>query len=308
MAMNWRRFRRDFLWRLEAFGWDVLSAALNLLSIDAASGFGAAVMKLIGPMTSVHRTVLRNLRLAFPDWDEAARQKLAHDQWENVGRIFAEFFMMGRIAADQSRIERVNFDRVIPMALDGRPVIGITGHFSNFEIMAATLLALGLEGQLSYRPTNNPYIDARIRKSRAAYGLRISVTKGLGGGRELMAQLKRGGSIAVLVDQKYREGPAIPFFGHLANTQPAAVRWALRFGLDIQTMSVQRVKGARFRVIIHDTIKIENTGCLASDLEAGLAKVNAFVEERIRERPAEYWWVHRRFPDAVYAEMKAQGY
>lgn len=306
--MNWTRLRRDLQWRLEAFGWDVISAILRVAPIDAASDFGAATVKLIGPMTSVHRTVSRNLRLAFPDWDEAARRKLARDQWENVGRMFFEFFMMERIAADQGRVERVNFDRVIPLALDGRPVIGITGHFSNFEIMAATLLSLGLEGQLSYRPTNNPYIDARIRKSRAAYGLRISVTKGFGGGRELMAQLNRGSSIAVLVDQKYREGPAIPFFGHLANTQPAAVRWALRFGLDIQTMSVQRVKGARFRVIIHDTITIENTGCLASDLEAGLRKVNAFVEERIRERPAEYWWVHRRFPDAVYAELAAQGH
>ena len=308
MAVNWSHFRRHALWRLEAAGFDLVSALLRVSPIDGASDFGGAALKLIGPLTSVHKTVRRNLRLAFPDWSEAEREKLARDQWENVGRMFFEFFMMPRIAADPSRIERAGFDRVIPLALDGRPVIGVTGHFSNFEIMAAALLALGLEGQLSYRPTNNPYIDARIRKSRAAYGLKISVTKGFNGGRELIGQLARGSSIAVLVDQKYREGPPIPFFGHLANTQPAAVRWALRFGLDIQTMSVQRIKGARFRVIIHDTIVVENTGCPAADVEAGLAKVNAFVEQRIRERPAEYWWVHRRFPDKLYAELAAQGY
>ena len=88
--------------------------------------------------------------------------------------------------------------------------------------MAAALLADGLEGQLAYRPTNNPYVDQRIRDSRRAYGLKLSVTKGLEGGRELMAHLARGSSIGVLIDQKYREGPAVPFFGHPANTQPVA--------------------------------------------------------------------------------------
>ena len=299
---------RDLTWRLEALGWDVIAALFRYAPIDAASDFGGRVLKLLGPLTSVHKTVLRNLRLAFPEWDEAARRKLAVAQWENVGRMAVEMFMMPRIVADPSRIERVNFSRVLDLALVGKPVIGITGHFSNFEVMAAALLANGLEGQLAYRPTNNPYVDARIRKSRLAYGLRLSVTKGLEGGRELMAHLARGSSIGVLIDQKYREGPAIPFFGHPANTQPVAVRWALRFGLNLQTMSVQRIKGARFRVIVHDEIVIENTGCKQADLEAGLRKINAFVEERIRERPAEYWWVHRRWPDEVYKEMAAQGY
>ncbi len=308
MAMNRRQRQRDLIWRLEALGWDIISAVLRVAPIDGASNFGAAALKFLGPMTSVHKTVLRNLRLAFPDWDEAARRKLARDQWENVGRIAFEMFMMPRIIADPSRIERVNFERVLALALAGRPCIGITGHFSNFEVMAAALLADGLEGQLAYRPTNNPYIDQRIRDSRRAYGLKLSVTKGLEGGRELMAHLAKGSSIGVLIDQKYREGPAIPFFGHPANTQPVAVRWAMRFGLNLQTMSVQRLKGARFRVIVHDEIVIETGGDKQADLEAGLAKVNGFVEERIRERPAEYWWVHRRWPDEEYKKLAAEGY
>ena len=308
MAKKRSELIRDLTWRLEALGWDVISAMFRFAPIDAASDFSGAALKRLGPLTGVHKTVLRNLRLAFPDWSEEARRKLAVAQWENVGRMFAEMFMMPRIVADPIRIDRVNFQRVLDLAIHGKPVIGITGHFSNFEVMAAALLANGLEGQLAYRPTNNPYVDARIRKSRLAYGLKLSVTKGLEGGRELMAHLARGSSIGVLIDQKYREGPAIPFFGHLANTQPVAVRWALRFGLNLQTMSVQRLKGARFRVIVHDEIVIENTGCKEADLTAGLTKINAFVEERIRERPAEYWWVHRRWPDEVYVKMKAEGY
>jgi KDO2-lipid IV(A) lauroyltransferase len=308
MATTRRELARDLGWRLEALGWDIAAAILSLVPIDAASAFGGWALKLLGPLTPTHKTVTRNLRLAFPEWDEAKRRRLARDHWESIGRTFFEFFMVPRIIADGTRVERVNFEQVLAVALEGGPVIGISGHFANFEIMGATLLAMGLDGQLAYRPTNNPYVDARIRESRAAYGLKLSVTKGLEGGRELMATLAKGMSVAFLMDQKYREGPAVPFFGHLVNTQPAAVRWAMRFGVDLQTMSIRRLKGARYRVTIHEPIKIETSGCKAADLEAGLAKVNAFIEARVREAPEQWWWVHRRFPDALYAELAAKGH
>jgi KDO2-lipid IV(A) lauroyltransferase len=308
MAKTRKQLIRDLGWRLEAFGWDVVSAILGVAPVDGASAFGGAALRLLGPLTPTHRTVMRNLRLAFPEMDEPARRRLARDHWESLGRTFFEFFMVPRIIADPSRVERVNFERVMAVALEGGPVIGISGHFANFEIMGATLLALGLDGQLAYRPTNNPYVDKRIRESRAAYGLKLAVTKGREGGRELMATLAKGMSVAFLVDQKYREGPLAPFFGHMVNTQPAAVRWAMRFGVNLQTMSIQRTKGVRFRCTIHEPIVIENTGDREADLQAGLAKVNAFIEARIREAPAQWWWVHRRFPDAVYAELAAKGY
>ena len=80
---------------------------MRLLPVDAASAFGAWLFKRLGPLTGWHRTALRNLRLAFPEWDEAERQRLAHAQWENVGRVLIEFFMMDRIMADPARVELV---------------------------------------------------------------------------------------------------------------------------------------------------------------------------------------------------------
>ena len=308
MAATRRPFAQDLLWRIEAMAWDLAAAVISLTPIDAASNFGGALLRTLGPLTPTHRTVVRNLRLAFPEWDEAERQRRARDHWESVGRTFLEFFMVPRIVADPTRVERVNFEQLIPIALDGGPVIGISGHFANFEIMAASLLSVGMDGQLAYRSTNNPYIDARIRESRAAYGLRLSASKGMEGGRDLLATLSRRESVVILIDQKYREGPAIPFFGHLANTQPVAVRWAMRFGVDLHTMTVVRTEGARFRVTIHEPIRIERTGDKEADVQAGLRKVNAWVEARVREHPEQWWWVHRRFPDEVYVKLAAEGY
>ena len=161
---------------------------------------------------------------------------------------------------------------------------------------------------VAYRGLNNPYIDARIIASRRRYGANLFAPKGLDGGREVMAALSRGISVGILNDQKYDEGVMAPFFGHLARTQHAAVRFAMRFGVCLQPGSVQRTKGARFRIIIHEPIELERSGSKTADVEAGVRLINEFIEARVRERPWEWWWVHRRFPKELYAELAAQGY
>ena len=72
----------------------VLIAFVRALPIDAASGFGGWLFKTLGPLTGVNRTALRNLKIAFPEWDEPSRQRLAKAQWENFGRVLIEFFLI----------------------------------------------------------------------------------------------------------------------------------------------------------------------------------------------------------------------
>src|SRR5439155_5381138 len=130
--------------------------------------------------------------------------------------------------------------------------------------------------------------------------------KGGDGARELLAALKAGVSVAMMNDQKYDGGVAAPFFGRTVHTLPAAVRLALRFGVDLLPMSVQRLKGARFRCIVHEPIVLADTGDKSADVEAGVGQVNAFIEARVRERPHEWFWVHRRWPAEAYAELEAK--
>jgi KDO2-lipid IV(A) lauroyltransferase len=299
---------RDLQWRFEAACWDLIAALMRIAPIDAASDFGGWLFRKLGPLTTTHRTAQRNLRLAFPEWEEAERQKIALAQWENVGRALFEIFLIDRIMADKSRIEVVNLERLEQIRESGRPAIFVSGHFANWEIMAAAGLAAGMEAIVAYRAANNPYIDARIIESRRRYGANLFAPKGLDGGREVMAALSRGISVGILNDQKYDEGVMAPFFGHLARTQHAAVRFAMRFGVCLQPGSVQRTKGARFRIIIHEPIELERSGSKTADVEAGVRRINEFIEARVRERPWEWWWVHRRFPKELYAELAAQGY
>jgi KDO2-lipid IV(A) lauroyltransferase len=147
-----------------------------------------------------------------------------------------------------------------------------------------------------------------MRRSRQRYGVTLFAPKGVEGGREVMAALKSGLAVGVLADQKYYEGPLIPFFGHLARTQHAPVRFAMRFGAHLQPGWVERTRGARFRVYVAEAIELPAEGGTAADIEAGLRRINAFIEARARARPWEYWWVHRRFPDELYRQLAADGF
>lgn len=289
------------IWMLEAALFDAVCALARLFPIDSVSNFGARIFRALGPVTSAHRVAERNLRIAFPEAAEAEINQLLRAQWTELGRTLAEFLILDRIVADTGRVEVEGAERLAGIAAGGGPVVFVSGHFSSFEVMPAMIIKAGVRCQITYRAMNNPYVDARVRRNRFRYGVRLFAPKGLDGARELMRGLERGESVALMNDQKFNGGVAAPFFGVMAHTAPGPSTFALRFGVPLQPMSVQRTgPGARFKVIAHEPIHLEDTGDRAADVEAGVRRINAFVEERIRARPAEWFWVHKRWPNEAY--------
>ena len=298
-------FSKDLGWRLEVFALDLLSMALRPWPIAWVSGLGGRALRLLGPLTSAHRLAGQNLRLAFPDISAAARARLLVEQWDNVGRTFFEFPLTDRLTPGSGRVEVVGLERLQDLARTGRGAVLISGHFANWEVMAAVIVASGLDCRVTYRAANNPYVDRRIIEGRARYGVKLFAPKGGAGSRDLLKTLQAGQSVAFLNDQKFNGGVAAPFFGHEVHTAGAPTRVAIRFGGALQPMSVQRLPKARFRVVVHEPIILEATGDRERDVEAGVRKVNAFVEARVRERPGEWFWVHRRWPNAAYEALGA---
>lgn len=300
-------FSQDLTWRLEALGFDLFTFLFRLLPTDWASWIGGALVKAIGPLSGSHKIARRNLLIAFPDKDAAWHARVLKAQWEGLGRSFAEFSLMDRIRPSTGRVELVNGERLKEIAATMTPVVFVSGHLSNWEVMPAAIVDSGVVCQMTYRAANNPYVDERIKKSRFRYGVRLFAPKGGDGARELLDAMKRGESVALMNDQKFNGGVAAPFFGKLAHTAPGPTRLALRFGTVLQPMSVQRIKGARFRAIVHEPIAVPKTGDRTRDIEAGVALINAFMEERIRERPEEWFWVHKRWANEVYEELAREG-
>lgn len=292
-------------WRLEAAGFALLIAGLRALGVERASAFGGWLLRTLGPKTGTQRTVMRNLRIAFPEMSDADRERLAVDQWDQTGRTFAELTMMDRLTPASGRIEIVGAERLDAIRDSGRPVVFVSGHLANFELMPAVILAAGVPCQITYRATNNPYVDAMIRENRARYGVKLFAPKGGDGARELLAGMQRGESVALMNDQKFSEGPEVTFFGQPVNAAPGPSRLALRFGTVLQPLSVTRLPGVRFRLTVHEPITITPSGDKSADIARGVQAVTTFVEDRVREHPVDWFWVHRRWPDAVYAALES---
>jgi len=290
-----------FIWMLEAALFDAVTGFARLFPIDSVSDFGGWLFRILGPLTSANRVAARNLRIVFPDAAEAEINRLLREQWIELGRSLSEFLVLDRVIADTSRVQVEREALLGAIAAGAGPVVFISGHFSCFEVMPAAIVRAGVKCQVTYRAMNNPYVDASVRKNRFRYGVRLFAPKGLEGARELMRGLQRGESVALMNDQKFNGGIAAPLFGHMAHTAPGPATFALRFGIPIQPMSVQRVgPGARFKVVVHDQIRLEDTGNREADIEAGVRRINAFIEERVRARPTEWFWVHRRWPSEEY--------
>ncbi len=292
---------QDIIWRAEAFAFDAISLLVRLFPIAWVSAAGGWLLRKLGPLSGAHKIAARNIDIAFPDLTPKARARLLDDQWDNVGRTFFEFPLTDKLTPAGGRVEVVGRERLLAIAQSGAPVIFFSGHFANWEVMPATIVDAGVSCRMTYRAANNPYIDQRIIQTRARYGVQLFAPKGGMGSRDLLETLNDGQSVAFMNDQKYNTGVAAPFFGRTVHTAGAPTRVALKFGAVLQPMSVERLPGARFRVVVGDPIVLENTGNRDRDTEAGVRQINAYVEACIRHRPAEWFWVHKRWPQEDYA-------
>ena len=294
----WRRLG----WRAQTLAYDLVSGMVRALPLDTASAMGAAIVGALGPLTGKHRIVLRNLELAFPEKPPSERAEIAREFWRKVGRTFAEFPLMDRITPATGRVEVEGLERLTELARTRTAAVLISGHLSNWETMMAVIVHSGLDCRVSYRPANNPYMDARITESRRRYGVQLFAAKGGDGTRGLIGALSKGGAVALLNDQRDSSGVEAPFFGRPVWAAAGPARLAMKYGQRLFPMSVVRLEGCRFRVTIHAPIELEDTGDRAADLQAAVGKINAFIESCIRARPAEWLWAHRRWPVTLYGK------
>ena len=292
-------------WRIEAFAYDVVCFLLKLFSFDQISGFGGWLLRKIGPLTSKQHIMKTGIGIAFPELSHKEVKDLTDKSWDNIGRTFAEFPIMNRVRvyAKDSRITVIGREYLDALRENKKNAVIVTGHFANWEIMAAALTQSGLPVRITYRKINNPYLDKRVREQREAYGTQFLVQKNThAGGRVLMRALGGHESIAILNDQKFNEGFPIKFFGQEAMTATGATRLALKMNVPILHISVTRDK-AKFTVTIEPPITLEHTGKRDTDVENGVKQIVAWTENKIRQTPDQWFWVHRRWPKTLYKKQ-----
>lgn len=273
---------------LEAFLVTLLFGLFRRLSIDNASDFGGAIARSIGPKLSVNRKALRNIKAALPGKSEQEYKKIIHDMWDNLGRTFAEYPHLERIASE--RITSVGDEHIRHIVASGGPSILFTGHLANWELPAAYAYFLGMNLDLIYRAPNNPYVEDLLQASRSMGEKIRTYPKSSKGMRDVMAALKSKRHIGILIDQKYNQGLALPFFGRIAMTSPAFVQLAQKFDCPLHPARIERVKGANFHITIFPAMNIKDRA-----VEDVIAEAHIMLENWIAERPAQWLWLHNRW-------------
>jgi KDO2-lipid IV(A) lauroyltransferase len=217
--------------------------------------------------------------------------------WDNLGRVAAEYPHLAKIRVFEQggRVETRGFEHVDRAVAAGRRIIVFSGHIANWEIAMLAGIQHGISVAQIYRAGNNPLLDRMITRFRGDEGELIP--KGRVAARRAIAALRRGTHLTLLADQKMNDGIPVPFFGRPAMTAPALAVLALRFDCDVLPARVERLDGARFRLTVFPPLPVTRSGEPHADAAALMAQVNATLEEWIRDRPEQWLWVHRRWPD-----------
>lgn len=270
---------------------------VRALPIDGASALGGWLGRVIGPRLSVTKVARRNLARAFPEKGTDEIERIIVAMWENVGRSVFEFPNLHnlRMYEDGGHVEVVGAEHIDALKDDGKPGIFFTAHLANWEVPALTVDRRGLPIHLIYRAPSNRLNDALFRFRQPGSGELIP--KGSPGAKQALRLLKGGGHLGIVMDQKMNDGIAVPFFGRDAMTAPALAQFALKFDCPVVPVRAERLEGARFRITHFPPMEITRTGDRQADIAAIIARVNATIEEWVRQRPEQWLWLHNRWPD-----------
>ena len=282
----------------------LILACVRRLGPVRASNFGAAVAGFLGPILPVSRVAETNLRRSLPDLDQAARTRILHDVWRNLGRVAAELPYLATMKRTESGpgFEVVGDEHLQAIVAEGGPAIFFAAHIGNWEYCPLSAAWHGLRMSNFYRAAKNTEVDRLIGDIRAQAFTPPgqppvqNFPKGAHGARAALRHLAQGGLLGMLVDQKMNDGIEAPFFGRPAMTAPAAAVYALRFRCKLLPVHAERLGPARMRVIIEPPVALPNTGDRQADIATLTAAMNRHIEGWIRHRPGEWLWLHRRWP------------
>lgn len=293
----WRKALRSVRHAAEALLQAAVMGLFWMLPVDWASGLGGWVARQIGNRLPVSRRALKHLAIAFPEMPEAERKEIVAGMWDNLGRMIAEYPHLGTIADPASgRVEVLHAERMVGVQQGGRPFIGFSAHMANFELMPIVAYNHGLNLTVVSRPVNNPLIQRILLFFRERpTGNWGKVPKGIEGGRQTVKLLDQGLNLGVLVDQRTSQGVALPLFGRPARTTLGIAKLAIDKDLPIVPVHLERLGGARFRITLEEPVSHPQLGNRQEEAKAMMTEVNRIIERWIRQRPADWLWLHRRW-------------
>ena len=259
------------------------------LSRKVASKF----FSIFGPFFRSKKVIEKNISFAFSETSKEFKKNIIDKMWKSYGKILAEyaFIKYFREVESEKFLEIKGQEILEEVKFSKEPVIFISGHFDNFELMAMHIEKSGVDLAAIYRPLNNNFLNPVMENIRKKYICRKQIKKGISGTKEILKHFKSGTSIALMIDQRVTEGIKSLFFKNYAFTTTIPAQFIKKFNCKIVPIYIERKNNENFMLEIMKPINFDN------DLttENITLKLNQLLENMIIRNPHQWIWSHNRW-------------
>ena len=263
----------------------------RILGINLSRRFFSGIFILIGPFFKSNKIINKNLKIFSSTISLKDKSRIKKDMWDNYGKTFIEYIYLNRFRKENKFVTIDGEETLLQIAKENKPVIFISGHFANFELMSMEITKRNISLATIYRPLNNIFINPFMEFLRRKYVCKNQIKKGINGVRETIEFIKKNHCIALMIDQRISEGEKINLFNQPALTTTLPSQLSIKFNLEIVPVYIERIKDNKFKIEFQKKINPKN---FKDKLEL-TRELNKVLEKMILRNPSQWIWTHNRW-------------
>ena len=265
----------------------------KIIGLKLSSYIGGLLGNIFGPLIRKKKLIKNNILKALPNIDEKKINLIQKNMWNSYGRILSEYVFLKELKSDNFKKNIiVEGQEVLDKIRDSKkPVIFVSGHFSNYELMTLQIVKTNIPLSAVYRPLNNFFMRMVQDIIRNKYISKNYIPKGVAGTRKLLKYFRKGSSIAIMIDQRVSQGEKIKFFNHDAYTTTIPAQFSKKYKCEIVPIYIERLGGTKFKIIINKPMKFKNE----DSIKKITTDLNLWLESMILKNPSQWIWTHNRW-------------
>ena len=270
----------------------ILFFFFQLIGYRLSSNLGFFIGRFVGPIFRSKKIIIQNLKKANIKHSESP-SLIASNILGNYGRIFAEYVYLKKFRNNELKkyISIDGLEHLENLKKNNKRAVFISGHFNNFELMAMEIEKAGIDLAAIYRTLNNVFLNKTMEQIRKEYICKHQIKKGRAGSREIIKKLIEGKSIALMIDQRVREGEKVKFFDNLATTTTIPAQLVKKYNCELIPIYIERKKSNYFKIYISTPIKVGKTKSIQQITEF----LNQVLEKMILKNVDQWIWTHDRW-------------
>ena len=270
----------------------ILFLLFQLIGYRLSSDLGFFIGRTIGPIFKSKKIIIQNIKKANIKHSDNPSQ-IASNVLGNYGRIFAEYVYLKKFRNDELKkyVSIDGLEHLENLKNNNKKAVFISGHFNNFELMAMEIEKAGIDLAAIYRPLNNIFLNKTMEQIRKENICKNQIKKGRAGSREIIKNLTEGKSIALMIDQRVREGEKVKFFNNLATTTTIPAQLVRKYNCELVPIYIERKKSNYFKIYISKPIKISKTKSILEITQF----LNQVLEKMILKNIDQWIWTHDRW-------------